>query len=52
MCSFFPFVQFYAPRIGAIYVRDLGRKDLPLYPVLYGGGQERNYRPGLVLNIS
>ncbi|XP_071147195.1 selenocysteine lyase-like isoform X5 [Mytilus edulis] len=38
--------KFYGPRIGAIYVRSLGDKDVPLYPMLYGGGQERNYRPG------
>ncbi|VDI75203.1 selenocysteine lyase [Mytilus galloprovincialis] len=38
--------KFYGPRIGAIYVRNLGDKDVPLYPMLYGGGQERNYRPG------
>lgn len=38
--------KFYAPRIGAVYVRDLGSKDIPLYPMLYGGGQERNIRPG------
>ncbi|XP_063409504.1 selenocysteine lyase-like isoform X2 [Mytilus trossulus] len=38
--------KFYGPRIGAIYVRNLGNKDVPLYPMLYGGGQERNYRPG------
>lgn len=37
--------QFYGPRIGALYVRGLG--DLtPLYPMLFGGGQERNFRPG------
>ncbi|XP_051694209.1 selenocysteine lyase isoform X1 [Oryctolagus cuniculus] len=37
--------KFYGPRIGALYVRGLG--DLtPLYPMLFGGGQERNFRPG------
>nr|XP_011416281.2 selenocysteine lyase isoform X4 [Crassostrea gigas] len=39
--------KFYGPRIGAIYVKDLGSsKEVPLYPMFYGGGQERNYRPG------
>ncbi|KAJ8320458.1 hypothetical protein KUTeg_002045 [Tegillarca granosa] len=38
--------KFYAPRNGAIYVRNLEEKGAPLYPMLYGGGQERNYRPG------
>lgn len=38
--------KFYGPRIGAVYVRDLGSKPVPLFPMLYGGGQERNYRPG------
>ncbi|XP_071805994.1 selenocysteine lyase-like isoform X1 [Asterias amurensis] len=37
--------KFYGPRIGAVFVRGLG-KTTPLYPMLYGGGQERNYRPG------
>ncbi|XP_046563001.1 selenocysteine lyase-like isoform X2 [Haliotis rubra] len=37
--------KFYAPRVGAIYVRDLD-KGTPLYPLLFGGGQERNFRPG------
>ena len=39
-------LQFYGPRIGAVYVRDLGCKEVPLYPMFFGGGQERNYRPG------
>ncbi|XP_033724839.1 selenocysteine lyase-like [Pecten maximus] len=38
--------KFYGPRIGAVYVRNLGSKEVPLYPMLYGGGQERNFRPG------
>eukprot|EP00105_Crassostrea_gigas_P035451 XP_019919599.1 PREDICTED: selenocysteine lyase isoform X2 [Crassostrea gigas] len=39
--------KFYGPRIGAIYVKDLGSsKEVPLYPMFYGGGQERSYRPG------
>ncbi|XP_004475876.1 selenocysteine lyase isoform X2 [Dasypus novemcinctus] len=37
--------KFYGPRIGALYVRGPG--DLtPLHPMLFGGGQERNFRPG------
>ncbi|XP_046938687.1 selenocysteine lyase isoform X1 [Lynx rufus] len=37
--------KFYGPRIGALYVRGLGELT-PLYPMLFGGGQERNFRPG------
>lgn len=37
--------KFYAPRIGALYVNCPGTKT-PLYPMLFGGGQERNFRPG------
>lgn len=37
--------KFYGPRIGALYVRGVG-KLTPLYPMLFGGGQERNFRPG------
>nr|XP_020732121.1 selenocysteine lyase [Odocoileus virginianus texanus] len=37
--------RFYGPRIGALYVRGLG-EHTPLYPMLFGGGQERNFRPG------
>lgn len=37
--------QFYAPRIGALYVNGPGTTT-PLYPMLFGGGQERNFRPG------
>ncbi|KAG8580635.1 hypothetical protein GDO81_007372 [Engystomops pustulosus] len=37
--------KFYGPRIGALYVHEIG-KETPLLPMLYGGGQERNYRPG------
>lgn len=37
--------KFYAPRIGALYVNSPGRTT-PLYPMLFGGGQERNFRPG------
>ena len=39
--------KFYGPRIGALYVRDLGLPNsAPLHPMLFGGGQERNLRPG------
>ena len=42
MCS-----QFYGPRIGALYVRKLGQPEgCPFHPSLFGGGQERGYRPG------
>ncbi|XP_015919229.2 selenocysteine lyase [Parasteatoda tepidariorum] len=34
--------KFYGPRIGALYFR----QGKPLYPLFYGGGQERKYRPG------
>lgn len=34
--------KFYGPRIGALYFR----KSCPLFPMLYGGGQENSYRPG------
>ncbi|KAM4041035.1 selenocysteine lyase isoform 1-T2 [Anomaloglossus baeobatrachus] len=37
--------KFYGPRIGALYVQGIGNKT-PLLPMLHGGGQERNYRPG------
>ncbi|XP_042371262.1 selenocysteine lyase-like, partial [Plectropomus leopardus] len=37
--------KFYAPRIGALYVNGPGART-PLYPMLFGGGQERNFRPG------
>ncbi|XP_072295290.1 selenocysteine lyase [Eucyclogobius newberryi] len=37
--------KFYAPRIGALYVNNPGQKT-PLYPMLFGGGQEKNFRPG------
>ncbi|XP_029789399.1 selenocysteine lyase isoform X1 [Suricata suricatta] len=37
--------KFYGPRIGALYVRGLGELT-PLYPMLFGGGQEQNFRPG------
>ncbi|KAK2554765.1 Selenocysteine lyase [Acropora cervicornis] len=37
--------KFYGPRIGALYARNLGH-DTMIYPMFYGGGQERNFRPG------
>ncbi|XP_028817257.1 selenocysteine lyase [Denticeps clupeoides] len=37
--------KFYAPRIGALFVNGPGNST-PLYPMLFGGGQERNFRPG------
>ncbi|XP_074734006.1 selenocysteine lyase isoform X1 [Strix uralensis] len=37
--------KFYGPRIGALYVRGPGITT-PLHPMLFGGGQERNFRPG------
>ena len=30
---------------GALYVRN-PRADTPLHPMFFGGGQERNFRPG------
>lgn len=43
-------LQFYGPRNGALYIRQLGSETgAPLYPLFFGGGQERNYRPGLVI---
>ena len=38
--------KFYGPRIGALYVKEVERKSTPLLPMLYGGGQERGFRPG------
>ncbi|XP_015216811.2 selenocysteine lyase [Lepisosteus oculatus] len=37
--------KFYAPRIGALYVRGPGSTS-PVFPMFFGGGQERNFRPG------
>ncbi|MBN3295578.1 SCLY lyase, partial [Amia calva] len=37
--------KFYAPRIGALYVRGPGTTS-PIFPMFFGGGQERNFRPG------
>jgi len=41
-------VQFYGPRMGALYVRELEHKVVPLYPLIIGAGQERGYRSGFV----
>ncbi|RDD44252.1 Selenocysteine lyase [Trichoplax sp. H2] len=38
--------KFYGPRIGALYVKNLDAKETPLYPMIFGGGQERNMRSG------
>lgn len=38
--------KFYGPRMGALYVRDLENKLVPLYPLIIGAGQERGYRSG------
>lgn len=39
--------KFYGPRIGALYVKKLGKETgAALFPMFYGGGQERNFRPG------
>jgi len=37
--------KFYGPRIGALFAKDVGGAT-PLYPMLFGGGQERSFRPG------
>lgn len=37
--------QFHGPRIGALYIRSPGTTT-PLHPMLFGGGQERSFRPG------
>lgn len=37
--------QFHGPRIGALYARSPGTAT-PLHPMLFGGGQERSFRPG------
>ncbi|NXI45115.1 SCLY lyase, partial [Galbula dea] len=37
--------KFYGPRIGALYVRGPSTTT-PLHPMLFGGGQERSFRPG------
>ena len=40
--------KFYGPRIGALFVLGMDDNQTPLYPMLYGGGQERGFRPGWV----
>ncbi|NXS13810.1 SCLY lyase, partial [Neodrepanis coruscans] len=37
--------KFYGPRVGALFVRGPG-STAPLHPLLFGGGQERSFRPG------
>ncbi|NXB32355.1 SCLY lyase, partial [Eulacestoma nigropectus] len=37
--------KFYGPRTGALYARGPGTTT-PLHPMLFGGGQERSFRPG------
>ncbi|XP_030810403.1 selenocysteine lyase [Camarhynchus parvulus] len=37
--------KFHGPRIGALYIRSPGTAT-PLHPMLFGGGQERSFRPG------
>lgn len=36
--------KFYGPRIGALYFNS--DKNNIIYPIFYGGGQEKGYRPG------
>ena len=38
--------KFYGPRIGAMFALDLDSNVTPVYPMFFGGGQERNFRPG------
>eukprot|EP01135_Chromosphaera_perkinsii_P005373 Nk52_evm54s343 gene=Nk52_evmTU54s343 len=38
--------KFYAPRVGALYCRKHGAHPAPLFPMLFGGGQERGLRSG------
>ncbi|XP_031452452.1 selenocysteine lyase isoform X2 [Phasianus colchicus] len=38
-------IMFYGPRIGTLYVHGPGTTT-PLHPMFFGGGQERNFRPG------
>jgi selenocysteine lyase len=37
--------QFYGPRGGCLYARN-PKKDTPVFPTLFGGGQEQGMRPG------
>ena len=43
--------KFYGPRTGALFVRGLEQKSTPLYPLFYGGGQERGFRSGYGFSI-
>lgn len=38
--------KFYGPRIGALFVKEMAEDSTPLYPMFFGGGQERGLRPG------
>ncbi|XP_022202365.2 selenocysteine lyase isoform X2 [Nilaparvata lugens] len=39
--------KFYGPKVGALYVKGIGGSTAaPIQPVIYGGGQERGFRPG------
>ena len=38
--------KFYGPRIGALFIKGLEDKATPIYPMLFGGGQERGLRSG------
>ena len=40
--------KFYGPRVGALWARGLEQKSTPLYPMLFGGGQERGFRSGYI----
>lgn len=35
--------------MGALYVQDLENKTVPLYPFIFGAGQERGYRSGYAI---
>ncbi|PVZ97027.1 hypothetical protein BB558_007040 [Smittium angustum] len=39
------YLTIYGPRIGALYAKNAGI-DTPIYPLMFGGGQERGFRPG------
>ena len=44
-CSKFHTSVIFRVSLGALFVRD-PETVTPLYPIFYGGGQERNFRPG------
>ena len=44
-CSKFHTNVIFRVSLGALFVRD-PETVTPLYPIFYGGGQERNFRPG------